>query len=75
MTRHRLHLELVHRPVEPHLERFGAFLERCAGQRALDEQRKPPDIDERGARHIDPQQLDGRRPEARFLQRGAVLID
>ena len=28
---HRLHLELVHRPLEPHFQRLGAFLERDAG--------------------------------------------
>src|SRR5438034_7741785 len=57
---HRLDLELFHGALEAYLERLGAFLKRRAGQRTLDEQRKPADIDERLTRHIHAQQFDRR---------------
>src|SRR6266550_8554224 len=44
VARHRLDLELFHGALEAYLESLGAFLEGRAGQRTLDEQRKPADI-------------------------------
>src|SRR6266478_9594159 len=71
---HRLDLELCHGALEAYLESLGAFLKGRAGQRTLDEKRKPADIDERLTRHIHAQQLDGRGTKTGFLQRGSVLI-
>src|SRR6266404_432161 len=74
VARHRLNLELFHRALEADFEGLGAFLERHARQRTLDEQRKPADINERLTGHVHAQQLDRRGTKTGVLQCGRVLI-
>src|SRR3989449_4513211 len=62
------------RSLEADFEGLGAFLERHARQRTLDEQRKPADINERLTGHLHAQQLDGRGAIPGRYQRAPVLI-